>query len=499
MKMRYSERPRGEGVGQAPAWESAGAMIPAEIGAASALRHYNILADSMTDIMRQSGLARIRLGHRINKRPGETACLVAMDLTPDGRGLVLGGYDFSARSFDLTTGRRMHRFTGHGGWVSSLSVSGDSRLLATGSHDNTAKLWDMAGGALIRTFTGHTDVVHAVRLDHNGSRLITGGRDQSVRLWDTASGKCLKAATRHSNWVRCIFANADFSRIASSCEGGVVNLWTLSGEGDLHWTRTIPAHKALIYSVFLSQDESLLATGSADQTARLWETASGRCIMTFEGHEDGIRFLCLTPDNTKLLSGSLDRTARLWDTKTGRLLTTYQGGHRDWIRSVGFYKDGTRVLTCSKDGTVCFWDTASGELLGRLHNTEDGFLWSTPSAKGAESGWIWTDHPELVTVYQHDGHGSACDMDTGALHGRELDAHDPEHHHYLAVYNNWKPIKGIINGTGNTGNVQTTDHFFGLVKKQKTIIELSEAFGIAPCLPAPEVVLGSKYKCDGNP
>jgi WD40 repeat protein len=55
-----------------------------------------------------------------------------------------------------------------------------------------------------------------------------------------------------------------------------------------------------------------LASGSSDNTIRLWDPASGACERVFGGHQGWVMALAVLGDG-RLASGSRDNTIRLWD------------------------------------------------------------------------------------------------------------------------------------------------------------------------------------------
>ena len=79
-------------------------------------------------------------------------------------------------------------------------------------------------------------------------------------------------------------------------------------------------HVGGAWSVAFSPDNKLIASGSIDQTVRVWNLNTKECIAVLKGHEGWIRAVCFSPDGQILASGSHDRTIRLWSTKTGTLL-----------------------------------------------------------------------------------------------------------------------------------------------------------------------------------
>ncbi|HUS59118.1 MAG TPA: hypothetical protein VM141_10740, partial [Planctomycetota bacterium] len=65
-----------------------------------------------------------------------------------------------------------------------------------------------------------------------------------------------------------------------------------------------------------------MLTGSYDDTAKLWDAATGACIRTFTGHTSDVWSVAFSPDGTKVLTaGGYD--AKLWDAATGACIRTF--------------------------------------------------------------------------------------------------------------------------------------------------------------------------------
>ena len=131
--------------------------------------------------------------------------------------------------------------------------------------------------------------------------------------------------------------------------------------------KTLRGHSGGIINVVFSPDGQRILSGSEDNTAKVWEVATGRELLTLKGHVAGVWSGAFSPNGRRMVTGSGDQTAKVWDAATGKELFTLKG-HSGGIGSALFSPDGQRIVTCAADLAVKIWDASSGKELLNLRD-----------------------------------------------------------------------------------------------------------------------------------
>ncbi|CAA9588718.1 High-affinity carbon uptake protein Hat/HatR [uncultured Synechococcales cyanobacterium] len=337
-----------------------------------------ILASGSED--RTIRLWDVRTGECLKTLQGHTSRVWSVAFSPDGQLLASGSDDQTLRLWDVYTGQCLRTLAGDHKGIWSVAFHPNGNTIATGSGDCTVQLWDLSTSQCYKVLQGHTSAVFSIAFSPNGQFLVSGSEDQTVRLWNTSTGKCFKTLRGHTSRVWSVAFNPVGNMVASGAVDQTVRLWdTRTGE----CRKTLRGHASRVWSVAFSPDGQLLASGSDDQTVRLWNTSTGEHLRTLTGHSQGVWSVAFSPDSfnklrlkgittprdsTQLLaSGSDDQTVRLWDVNTGRCYKILQGQFRQ-LWSVAFSPNGLTLAIGNNEPTVQLWDIDSSQLYKTLQN-----------------------------------------------------------------------------------------------------------------------------------
>ncbi len=230
--------------------------------------------------------------------------------------------------------------------VESAELSPDGRLAVSGSKFGyKVMLWNTADGSLVWE-NEHESEVECVVFSPDGKRIASGGEDYMVRIWDVDTGKQL-ASWEHDSGLDGVTWSHDGSLIATGSEAGDAWLW----DGDSYeMVGKIKTGSTINSLQFTKDDTSLIVGGNIQKQnpktnktdyfgfASLIDVKEKKVIREYRGMEGSVKSVRISPDEKRIATGGFDNTARIFDFATGDLLKTFERPLK--VEAIAFTPDG---------------------------------------------------------------------------------------------------------------------------------------------------------------
>jgi WD40 repeat protein/serine/threonine protein kinase len=169
-------------------------------------------------------------------------------------------------------------------------------------------------------------------------------------IWRTPAG------THHDGPVRSVAISFDGKLLASGSNDQTVRVWDLTHGGRI--LQNINIHSGAVQSVSFNSDASQLAVAFASSIG-VWDVATGEQLRRLNRHTATVRSVVFSSDGNLIATASDDHTIRIWDmTAPGAPMSLL--GHSDAVLSVCFSPDAKWLVSGSRDHTIRIWGAASG-------------------------------------------------------------------------------------------------------------------------------------------
>jgi WD40 repeat protein len=326
-------------------------------------------------------------------------------VSPGGDSILTGCVDGKVILWS-SDGRQLKRYQPCRGSVNSVAFSKYGNEILAGSADGVAVLYNIKDSLPIKLFVGHKGYISAVCFSPNGTQILVGYRDNDAMLWN-------------------------------------VNNTPESRNHDLMLPDSTPvrtlSHNNIVTSVAFSPDGSQILTGSADLTARLWDTNNGLLLYTTPPNSGTITALAFSPDRSKIAVGSEQGIVTIYyflQNPDPSIRNPVQFPvHRASINSIAFSADGTQILTASSDQNAKIIDLNGHTLITMTGHTNSLIFaayspskinhvitcsrdttiksWTMPEAEDHIRDFYDYGNPIISAAFSPDNH----QIVTGSAHG----------------------------------------------------------------------------------
>lgn len=372
------------------------------------------------------------------------------------------------RSWDAIDGHTTSNITSGTQSIFDVAFSSVGAQLVTGGYDATARLWNLSTGEISTELIGHSGVVTAVEYDSVRNVVATTSVDGSARIWDPHLVEEPDVTGRASR-VGAVAFDPTGARLLTGSSDETASIWDVATGNR---TSELVGHTNQVWLAAFDQSGHRVVTGSADRTARVWDSATGQSQMELIGHSGAVWGVSFSPDGSSIATASSDHTARIWDSTTAETLLELVG-HGDRLEGLDYSPDGELLVTASFDKTARVWATSSGDTEAVLEGHEgavcsasfdpSGRLVATTSYDGTARIWDATSGRTLLELSGHSNQvwraafsADGNKLATGSLDGtiRIWDTASGACLHTLGV-----GTSGMIDWKGDLLALSTTRHW----------------------------------------
>ena len=322
---------------------------------------------------------------------GHSDHVYACTYTPDGAGILSASADHTVKHWNSATGELMATFKGHKAPVCSVAVNpvDGVHMAVSGSKDKTCRLWDLDTGQCLGVFEGvHSGDIWAVSFSPDGKQVVSGALDAGGGLavvWDVDDVKLGKSGSEAKRQIlnhklhdfnneivpgkenKCgIYAIhfADELTMATGSEDETTRVWDRdSAEGEFRLRHHLKGHTTEVTTVRFSPDGKKIATSSWDKLILVYSVKTGETLCELKGHQGGVNSVVWTSDGQYMASGAWDFTVRWWDCSSSDLsewkLQATLRGHSRTVQGVALSPDDSTIASAAWDTSLRLWDLGS--------------------------------------------------------------------------------------------------------------------------------------------
>jgi WD40 repeat protein len=184
--------------------------------------------------------------------------------------------------------------------------------------------------------------------------------------WDP---ECIKTiAYEGCKEIIKLFLLSDFNIACSARFEETIRILILDSKNEYNCIQNFSGHANIIQTL-ISLPCDRIASGSIDETIKVWDLEKGICLKTLTEHKYWITSLIFIKRDNSFVSGSYDRSIKVWEVNDFQYLKTIQVEHRvrcllllpgDYFASGGF-------------NNITIWDTKNYEYIHILEN-QQGFI-----------------------------------------------------------------------------------------------------------------------------
>jgi U3 small nucleolar RNA-associated protein 12 len=237
-------------------------------------------------------------------------------------------------------------------------------------------LYDLQSARLLESIDAHTAAIWSIQLYPDGTGFVTGSADKRLKFWsfDVVSESAPKESSlaapkrltvAHSKTfeltddaLACKFSK-NGKYLAVALLDSTVKVYAVDSMKLFH---TLYGHKLPVMSLDISDDNTIIVTGSADKNIRIWGMDFGDCHKSIFAHADSVMGLAFVPQTHYFFSVGKDGVLKYWDADKFEHVLSLEGHQAEtWALAVS--TDGDFVITGSHDRSLRIWERTEDQVV----------------------------------------------------------------------------------------------------------------------------------------
>tara|TARA_R110002072_G_scaffold145459_1_gene291874 strand:+ start:21027 stop:28172 length:7146 start_codon:yes stop_codon:yes gene_type:complete len=275
--------------------------------------------------------------------------------------------------------------------VDAIALAPGGKQFVTGGWNGSATIWDLESGRQLKQLHHDGLYIYSVDWSGDGKWIATGSNDAVngyVQVWNAETGERVSQkfgnntneATSHTDAVLSVHfskVSQGSQKLLTTSYDNTARIWNVAtGQQN----RRFLGHNWWVWDAQFSPDEKKIVTVSQDGTAIVWDVTTGEPGAPFTGHDGPVYSAAFSSNGDAVVTGGYDKRVLVWRPSDVRpydftRLTSKNGsvvpppkfrsldGHEGPVRAVAFSQDGSRIISGSQDNTIRLWDSEGGQLL----------------------------------------------------------------------------------------------------------------------------------------
>ena len=294
-----------------------------------------------------------------NNPPSTNDAVTAVVVSRDGKRVAVGRKSGHVEVKELSSGKVLYSGREHKQSIYKLAFSNDGKYVATAS-----------------AFSSWT----VINVESRHKILKKPGKLAFLKILLGAKTNNLADAMAFSNSPSPSVANpSNRDLIAIGRDDGMTEVWDMKSNRRL---LKLPGHRGPVLGAAFSPDNKTLVTSGRDAKSNIWDISDFRSwrvdkdnvpidrkhTLQLRGHLYAVIGVAFSPDGHIIATASEDRTAKLWDRATGKELVSFTGSKEGYLTNLSFSHNGAQFATASQDKSVKIWEISSENNVRNLNN-----------------------------------------------------------------------------------------------------------------------------------